>query len=236
LDGQEVEQVSSFTYLGFIFTPQLSFSSHLEMLNTKASSKCGLLLTKLASYDLPLHIILDLFNCYVLPTYTYGLSLWFGRTSEATMDAANSVFTKFLKRYLGIPYHTNNSITHFITNTEPLSFILHNIYPQSFTSLSFPACLNGIQLSQTANNPETYNPYNPLPKIPSYFWRSRYTGTLPTYAKSRRFLCQEIFDTLHNDMCINPTFHLISNECICMACGELMTHYHQYFCRFVNDE
>jgi len=204
---------------------------HLESLNTKASSKCGLLLSKLTPYDLPLHIVLDLFNCYILPTYKYGLCLWFGRTSEATMDAANAVFTKFLKRYLGIPFHSNNSITHFITNTEPLSFILQNIYPQSFTSLSFPACLHGIQLSQSTNNPEIYNP---LPKIPSYFWRSRFTGILPTYSKSRKFLCQEIFDTLHTDMCINPSFHLISSECICMACGDNMTHYHHYFCEFVN--
>ena len=138
LNGKVIEQVSSFTYLGFTFSPQLSFTKHVENLNNKASSKCGLLLSKLPNLNLPLNVILDLFNCYILPTYTYGLNLWLGRTSGSAEEAINSVFTKFLKRYLGIPYRANNSITYFITNSEPLTIILQQLYQKSFSSLTFP--------------------------------------------------------------------------------------------------
>ena len=75
LHGKEIEQVTSFTYLGFTFTTQLSFSQHAESLNQKASSKCGLLFSNLTNTNLPLHVILELFNCYILPTYRYGLTL-----------------------------------------------------------------------------------------------------------------------------------------------------------------
>ena len=63
LNGKEIEQVPQFKYLGFTFTTQLSFTKHAENLNAKASSKCGILLSKLPNFDFSLHIILDLFNC-----------------------------------------------------------------------------------------------------------------------------------------------------------------------------
>ena len=158
LNGKEIEQVSSFTYLGFTFSPQLSFTRHVENLNSKASSRCGLLLSKLSNLNIPLNVFLELFNCYILPTYTYGLNLWLGRASDGVMEAANSVFTKFLKRYLGVPYRAHNSITHFLTQSDPLSTILQQQYQKSFSSLTFPSCTNGLQLSQTTRIPELYNP------------------------------------------------------------------------------
>ena len=128
LDNQEIEQVSSFVYLGFTFTTQLSFSKHVSSINAKAASKCGFLFSKILTPNIPLHVALDLFNCYVLPSYRYGLSLWLGRASEASMCALNAVFSKFLKRYLGVNYHTSNSITHFLTNTAPLTTTLKSLY------------------------------------------------------------------------------------------------------------
>jgi len=228
LGGKEVEQVTSFTYLGVTYTTQLSFTKHVENLNAKASSKCGILLSKLPNFDLPPFIILDLFNCYILPTYRYGLSLWFGRTSEAVMIALDSVFTKFLKRYLGIPYRSNNSITHFITGTEPLSIILQNMYLQSFNSLSFPSCMNGFKLNHSNGTPHIYDP---LPLIPTYFWHSKYPGYLPTYSHSRKLLCKEMYDLYHHEYCTNVVFHVHpENECKCLNCGKPVTAYHMYFC------
>ena len=154
--------------------------------------------------------------------------VWLGRTSNSVMDSLNSVFTKFLKRYLGVPYRTNNSITHFITHTQPLSTILQNLYHQAFSSLTFPSCLNGLQLSQSIITPEHYDP---LPLIPSFFWRSKYPGFLPLYSKSRSLLCHELFDLNHPNYCTNTDFHSApGDDCICVDCDDLATAYHQYFC------
>ena len=229
LGDKEIEQVNSFVYLGFTFTTQLSFTQHLENLNAKASSKCGILLSKLPNLDIPLHLYLDLFNCYVLPTYRYGLSLYMGRTSESALTAMDSVFTKYLKRYLGVSYRANNAITHFVTNTEPLSSILKNLYSQAFTSLSFPSSLSGLQLSQAVDHTPQYDP---IPLVPSYFWRSQYPGHLPTYSHSRRTLCTDIFDLNHHQYCTNVSFHINPDPtCCCIDCGGSMSHYHWYFCK-----
>ena len=125
-------------------------------------------------------------------------------------------------------YRTNNSITHFITHTQPLSTILQNLYHQAFSSLTFPSCLNGLQLSQSIITPEHYDP---LPLIPSFFWRSKYPGFLPLYSKSRSLLCHELFDLNHPNYCTNTDFHSApGDDCICVDCDDLATAYHQYFC------
>ena len=140
----------------------------------------------------------------------------------------NAVFSKFLKRYLGVNYHASNSITHFLTNTAPLSTILKTLYDNSFSSLSFPTCLHGIQLSRCDNTPEQYDP---IPQIPTHFWRSSYSGIVPVYSRSRKQMCREIYDLHHFEMCTNQRFHpKPETTCTCWLCGEHATNYHQYFC------
>ena len=228
LNNCEIEQVSSFVYLGFTFTPQLSFSKHVNTLNVKAANKCGFLFSKIITPNIPLHVAMDLFGCYILPIYRYGLSLWFGRASEVSISSLNAVFSKFLKRYLGIPYHMNNSITHFITNSAPLSNILSSQYKNSFNALSFPSSFHGFKLSQCGI---TWEEYDPIPLIPTYFWRSSFNGTIPVYARNRRRYCRELFDLTHFDLCHNEKFHLgPERTCICMFCGQQAMYYHQYIC------
>lgn len=54
--------------------------------------------------NISLDMALDLYNCYILPTYLYGLPIWIRKCSKKSMDKMNSNFTKFLKRYLGVWY------------------------------------------------------------------------------------------------------------------------------------
>jgi len=64
LENMPLESVNEFTYLGFQFTTQLSFSAHLLNITTKANSRCATLMTRLPIKDLPLNLALQLFNCY----------------------------------------------------------------------------------------------------------------------------------------------------------------------------
>ena len=43
--------------------------------------------------------------------------------------------------------------------------------------------------------------------------------------------CHELFILSHPDYCRNPDFHpALSDNCICVNCGDLASAYHQYFC------
>ena len=230
LGQKNLELVNNFTYLGFNITTQLSFSKHLESITMKANSRCGMLMTRLPLRNLPINIVLKVWDCYVLPIFRYGLPLYFSSCSNSSLKTANSSFTKFLKSYLGIPYYSNNSITHFITETCPLINTLENLIPHSLGSLTFPPEFNGYKL--TFLNSYNTTTYNPVPEMPTFFWRSKIFYQLPTSKFYRKKLCREIFDLDHDKLCQNQKFHFLDeNNCKCIGCNETMNHYHKYDCK-----
>ena len=230
LGKDSLEVVNTFTYLGFHLTTQLSFSAHLDAITTKANSRCGTLMSRLPLRSLPIDLVLEVYSCFVLPIFRYGISLWLTSCSDSSRNAANSSFTKFLKSYLGIPFYSNNSITHFLTGTCPLMITLENIAPHTLGSLIFPPELHGHQLSFLKINDDVKT-YDPIPIIPTFFWRSKTFFSLPTTFHYRKQLCYELFDLEHAKLCTNEKFHLIDDEtCTCSGCGELMRHYHKYLC------
>ena len=93
-----LEVVNKFKYLGFPFSCQLSFSTHLQNLNSKARSRIGLLFSRLPINRLPLALALKIFDIYVLSIYRYGLPMWINSCSITAMKELDSVYLKYLKR------------------------------------------------------------------------------------------------------------------------------------------
>jgi len=147
LNGQTLEIVNDFCYLGVNFSVQLSFSQHGRMINSKARSKCGLLFSRLPLADLPIDIVLELFDIFIIPTFTYSLSLWTSKCATSVFDSIDATYSKFLKRYLQVPAHSSNKIVHFLTSTIPLSKRLRQLAPHNIGALSFPPEMNGHRLT-----------------------------------------------------------------------------------------
>ena len=101
--GNKLENCNNFTYLGIVFTSRLSSAKHVKYIISKCNSRIGYLFSKLPLKDIPIHVALLIFNTYILPIITYGLPIWFPELKESSKCQLNSVYTKFIKRYLGIP-------------------------------------------------------------------------------------------------------------------------------------
>ena len=126
-NGLPIENVNSFTYLGVVFTTRLSAHKHVEHIISKCNSRIGFLFAKVPIKELPLDMVLKIFNIYVLPITTYCISTWLPMLKSTNdKNKINALFTKFLKRYLGVPYGTRNAIVHFLTNIVPLCSTLEN--------------------------------------------------------------------------------------------------------------
>jgi len=230
LDDLPLELVNEFIYLGFTLTTQLSFTKHLETIVTKANSRCGILAAKLPLGDLPLDLVLQIYQCYVVPLFRYGMQIWLSSCSKAANKSANSNFTKYLKRYLGVPKYANNAITHYVTDTRPLLTQLNSFNHAGLGTFTFPPCLNGYQVSFLANLKQGEQ-YDPVKSVPTFFWRSRSYARLPTQFKNRQKLMFDIFDLEHDVFCVKDGFHVLDGRnCRCKACGQVMTNYHKYFC------
>lgn len=67
---------------------------------------------------------------------------------------------EFLKRYLGVPPHANNAITHFLTSTQLLMYTLNRILPSAMCRMSFPGFMHGHKLLMFEHLKEQ-DPYDP---------------------------------------------------------------------------
>ena len=205
-EGQELESCNAFTYLGIVLTTRLSSTKHVTHILSKCKAKIGYLFPTLNLKELPLNVVIDVFNTYVLPIITYGLSVWLPGTSQSSLTKLNALYSKFLKRYLGIPYSANNAIVYFLCNACPLSHILERLHLKAALKVSYP---REIQQFQITLPEEKTDKYNPIPDIPSYFWLSlSLNGSLPLNPESRRALLYVAMDLVHHHICKNKEFHL----------------------------
>ena len=168
---------------------------------------------------------------FILPVYSYGLPLWLTNCADSSIQSINATFTKFLKRYLQVPYFSNNSIVHFLTSTTPLTEKLNQIAPNLIRSLSFPTSLHGHRISfLSCVSPPTLR--SSFETIPSTFWASRMFHSLPVCQRARKRLCRELFDLTHFDICQTKTFHPSPTpSCICIHCGGHLHAYHDRQCQ-----
>ena len=74
LNGDTIEQVDTFNFLGIILDKHMSWKSHIEMLANKISKYCGIL-TRLKNY-LPLFVLRTLYFSMVNSHLNYGLLAW----------------------------------------------------------------------------------------------------------------------------------------------------------------
>ena len=228
-NGKQLEIISSFCYLGFTQTVQLLFTQPVEALISKARARIGLLYAKLPIQDIPLRLVIRLFETYIAPSFHYGLPLWISRCSQASLQALDAVWTKFLKRYLGLPPYANNAIVLYISESRPLSESLKAIASQRLGGLVFPACFSGMKLSFITTAQQTI--YDPIPAIPTTFWMSRYIHSIPYTKFYRHKIMYEIFDIGHKHFCMNTNFHARPEEnCKCSKCNEHAHSYHSRYC------
>jgi len=163
-DGETLEIVSSFCYLGFTLTVQLSFTQHVMNIISKARARIGMLYSKLPIQNIPLTLVIQLFETYLSPIFHYGLPMWISNCSKAALQALDAVWTKYLKRYLGLPPYAMNNIVYLLTDTRPFSNTLKSIALQKVGGLVFPDCFSGLKLSFLTGAVMEQPSHNPIPQ------------------------------------------------------------------------
>ena len=106
-DNTELEIVSSFTYLGIVFTSGGSFSTAEQTLTGQAQKA----VYKLKRHLLKFHNItvshtLELFDKRVAPILSYASQCW----AFCKADAVERVHTQFCKSLLGVKTSTQNDL------------------------------------------------------------------------------------------------------------------------------
>ena len=95
-NGNLIERVDSFKYLGIFFDSTLNFQSHFEHICSRVSSAVGCLL--FIKRFLNVHTFKTLLNVFVLSIIDYGLIIW-GKIPETKIKILQSKINNILGSY-----------------------------------------------------------------------------------------------------------------------------------------
>ena len=73
-DGDDIEKVDHFKYLGIIFDSHMTWSQHVDLIASNVSKRCGVI--RRVKYYLPNHILKMLAESLVMPHFDYCSHVW----------------------------------------------------------------------------------------------------------------------------------------------------------------
>ena len=103
--GINIAVVNTFNYLGIVFTSNGSFYNAIKTLTSKATRAMGQLLAVTKHKEIPLKIMIDLFDSFVASLLYYSCEVW----CFNTIVIVERLHRKFLRKLLNVKTSTSNS-------------------------------------------------------------------------------------------------------------------------------
>lgn len=108
INGQEIETVCEFKYLGVVFTHTGSFRKHLALLVEQARKAMFYVLNRVQEYSLDIDVALQLFDAMVSPILTFGGEVW----GFEKLDIIERLHLQFCKYILRLKRSTPNAFVY----------------------------------------------------------------------------------------------------------------------------
>lgn len=103
-EGKNIEIVSSFNYLGVVLSSGGSFIPATNTLSGKALRAMHSLFAMTTGLEIPIHIMFNLFDTYVVSILNYSCEIW----GFMKADNIEKVHRKFCKRLINVKMSTNS--------------------------------------------------------------------------------------------------------------------------------
>ena len=120
LNNQPVEIVDTYTYLGTVFSYNGKFNNAIDKQILQAQRALFAIKSKKETYNLPVDIMLDLFDKMIMPILLYGCEIW----GYANLDKIEIFYRKFLKFVLTLNDQTTNCMVYGESGRTPLSLTI----------------------------------------------------------------------------------------------------------------
>jgi hypothetical protein len=214
--GEQIERVTSFTYLGVVVTPSLSsFDSHLRVRAAKATAASYAIAKP---YNLSLKCALKLYGLKVEPILCYGAEVVWDKLTAPQLRIYDTVKANFLKRVLGLAKGTRNRLVFLMctttTGAESVRIRLDLPATEAFRIYQDELFgrLSGIDDAFYGDPME---------------WVSKHMGPLAT---ERHVYARLAAHGYHAVICQREDFHYADSECVCELCGDHCSQYHLLTC------
>jgi len=108
-DGEKIEFVSSFTYLGVVLMTKGGHSAHLDHLKKKGIAACARMAICMPLARMSLKSLERLFLSVIVPSATYGIPALANNLSEGDFEFLTTVQCRLLKFWWGISKFASSS-------------------------------------------------------------------------------------------------------------------------------
>ena len=119
-DGEIIEMVNQFNYLGIVFSRTCTFSAALNNNVKKATIAMYDVLKKGRKFNLTVSCIYDLFNKIVVPILLYGCEIW----GYSNIQIIERLHLKFCKMLLNVKKSTPNYMIYGELGIKPLIYTI----------------------------------------------------------------------------------------------------------------
>ena len=117
LEGNEVEVVNSYTYLGYTFTTKLSVCQGVSLLAAKGKKATYDCVRALRNFsEMTRQTFFKMFDAQIQPIVLYGSEIW----GLQRVDVIEKVHTLACKRFLNVPLKTPNKCVYGDLGRYPL--------------------------------------------------------------------------------------------------------------------
>ena len=116
LNNETVELVDSYVYLGTKFSYNGKFKEAIKKQLLQAQRALFAIKSKRERLNLPVDIMLDLFDKMIMPILLYGCEIW----GFEDIEAVENFYRKFLKYVLRLNSQTTNCMVYGETGKKPL--------------------------------------------------------------------------------------------------------------------
>ena len=131
LNEQEIEEVQAFKYLGIEFYKTGTFHKAKKHRYDQAQKAMFSLLKTARGQELPIHVVLQLFQTMVVPVMLYGCEIW----GFESADIIERLQLRFLKQLLRLNKNTMTELVYGETGFYPLSVQIQSRMIRFWTNL-----------------------------------------------------------------------------------------------------
>lgn len=97
IGGNSLEILDCYKYLGIYFTKSCSFNKTRKSLVEQAEKALHFLYTRISNIDLPVDLILKLFDHTIVPILTYNCEVW-GYENSDIIEQVHSSFLRYITK------------------------------------------------------------------------------------------------------------------------------------------
>ena len=105
MDGNEIESVTNYKYLGVVMSNNRRFLNASKNVYEKANKAMHLLYKRINNLNLPLDLQLKLFDSIILPIMTYGCEIWSYEDTKMFERIHNSFLRTIIKTRKSTPLY-----------------------------------------------------------------------------------------------------------------------------------